>query len=178
MKTPVLCVSRNSVYHAMPDVDAYDQQRDARTFCDDRPLIAHPPCRAWSAYTRHQAKPAADEWTLGPMCVTWLRRNGGILEHPAHSKLFEYCRLPRPDDPMRDGIRTVAVWQSWWGYDLRKATWLTFFGINPLDLEFPYVLSAPGGDRRAQQLMSHAQRAETVPAFAQWLVDAVRGGWR
>ena len=84
----VLCVSKNSIYKRIERVEAFDLARDARTFGGGMPVVAHPPCRSWSAYCAHQAKPLAGEKELGPLCVAWLRECGGVLEHPAHSRLF------------------------------------------------------------------------------------------
>ena len=48
-----LCVAPNSLYKTMPGVECYDQARDVRSFTGGMPVVAHPPCRAWSAYTAH-----------------------------------------------------------------------------------------------------------------------------
>ena len=167
----VLCVSKNSIYKNYDKADCYDIDRDVRQFAGVLPVVAHPPCRAWSAYTAHQAKPLEGEKELGPLCVDHFKNNGGVLEHPAHSRLYEYCGLPLPGKSNGDLI-TVAVWQSWWGYSMRKSTWLCFNRIDLAGLIFPYRLTMPGGDRRRQQLMGHAERAATVPAFAEWLMNA------
>lgn len=171
-----LCVAPNSVYKAAPGVEAFDLARDVRTFAGGMPVVAHPPCRAWSAYTRHQAKPAPGEAELGPLCVEWLKREGGVLEHPAHSRLFAATGLPLPGQRIGD-LFTVAVLQAWWGYAMRKATWLVFSRVDVKALEFPYRehdSRAGAGDRRRQQLMSKHQRAATHPALADWLVSAAR----
>ena len=61
----VLCVQKNNHYRGMEGVEVYDKQRDARTFPGGMPVVAHPPCRAWSAFCRHQAKPEPGEKALG-----------------------------------------------------------------------------------------------------------------
>lgn len=48
-----LCVAPNSLYKRLPGVEAYDHARDVRSFAGGMPVVAHPPCRAWSAYTAH-----------------------------------------------------------------------------------------------------------------------------
>lgn len=92
----VLCAARNSVYHEMEGVDVFDALRGARSFAGGMPVIAHPPCRAWSAYCAHQAKPAPGEKELGIWCAEQVRENGGVLEQPAHSRLFDAAKLPKP----------------------------------------------------------------------------------
>lgn len=171
-----LCVAPNSGYKAMPGVECYDQARDVRSFPGGMPVVAHPPCRAWSAYTAHQAKPAPGEKELGLLCAEWLRREGGVLEHPAHSRLFEAARLPMPGQRLGD-LFTVPVLQAWWGYPMRKATWLCFSRVDLQLLDFPHCehdSRAGIGDRRRQQVMSKHQRAATVPTLAEWLVSAAR----
>lgn len=176
-RVAILCASPNSVYHSMPGVDVYDKARDVRTFGGGAPVVAHPPCRAWSAYTRHQAKPEPGEADLGLLCAEWLRSEGGVLEHPAHSRLFDAAGLPKPGE-RRGDLRTIMVLQAWWGYPMRKATWLCFSRVSPGSLLVPYRdhdSRAGVGDRRRQQVMSKHQRAATCPAFAEWLIAAAQG---
>ena len=172
-RVAVLCAARNSVYHQMEDVDVYDLDRDARTFPGGLPVVAHPPCRAWSAYCAHQAKPEPGEKELGIWCCEQLRQHGGVLEQPAHSRLFAAAKLPIP------GLRTGHLWslavrQSWWGHPVHKATWLCFSRINQSDVEVPLRLRDTRGDRRGWQVMSKNQRSATCPEFADWLVNIAR----
>lgn len=171
----VLCCAFKTPYKALPAVECFDRHLDVRTFAGGKPVVAHPPCRAWSVYTAHQSKPDPGEKELGPICVDHLRAEGGVLEHPAHSRLFVHCGLPAPGrGPGRDGLWTMEVWQAWWGYAMRKKTWLCFAGLGPEDIHLPFALHAAGGDRRREQIMSHAQRSATLPAFAVWLVTTAR----
>lgn len=168
-----LCVNRKSIYKQFENVDCYDIDRDARTFAGGLPVIAHPPCRAWSAFTSHQAKPREGEKELGPFCVDQVLANGGILEHPAYSRLFDHCGLP-PAGKGNNDVFTISIWQSWFGYDLRKATWLCFVGIDRAKIDIPFRLTMPGGDRRREQLMSKNQRMATTEQFARWLIDLAK----
>jgi len=169
----VLCCAKNSVYKKIPGIDCYDISRDCRTFTGSYPVIAHPPCRSWSAFTSHQAKPLPGEKELGLWCADKLKENGGVLEHPGHSRLFAAAGLPRPG--CKNGeLETIAVWQAWWGYPMKKNTWLCFSKIDPNCLQVPFRLHDQGRDRRRQQLMSKHQRAATCMEFALWLVDAAR----
>lgn len=94
-----LCVAPNSVYKTMLGVDAYDKGRDVRQFAGGMSVVAHPPCRAWSAYTSHQAKPEPGEKELGLLCADWLKREGGGTGAPG--------ALP----PVRGG-RPACAWQA------------------------------------------------------------------
>lgn len=167
----VLCVAKNSVYKTLPGVDAYDAARDARTFAGGMPVVAHPPCRSWSRHCRHQAKNVPQsEIELGLWCCDVLRECGGVLEQPAGSHLFAAGGLPQPGAQTGE-LWTAEVWQAWWGYSVRKATWLCFSRVPQDAVEFPLRLHAPGRDRRRVQVMSHNQRSATTREFASWLVD-------
>lgn len=67
---------------------------DVRTFQGGMPIVGHPPCRSWSAFCRHQAKPLLGEKELAPFVVEHLRKCGGVMEHPAHSTLWDALNLP------------------------------------------------------------------------------------
>jgi hypothetical protein len=171
----VLCASRSSIYHSLPGVDVFDDRRDARTFSGDTPIVAHPPCRSWSAFCRHQAKPQLGERELGLWCVRQLCECGGVLEQPAFSGLFEAAGLPMPGvRPVDEHLWSLQVWQAWWGYPTRKATWLCFCGVSRDSVDVPYRIHPRGGDRRTMQLMSKHQRSRTTKLFADWLVACAR----
>lgn len=158
----------------MPGLEVYDIKRDARTFPGGMPVVAHPPCRSWSAKCRHQAKPEPGEQMLGLWCAAQVRLHGGILEQPAHSHLWKAAGLPAPGDPETSTSYTLQTWQAWFGYPMKKATWLYFCGIDRDKVEIPFRLHPPGNDRRREQVMSKRQRSETIPAFAEWLVALAR----
>lgn len=170
----ILCASPRSVYTRMAGVEVYTPERDAWTFRGGMPVVAHPPCRVWSRYTRHQAKPGPDEERLGIWCAAAVEANGGILEQPAHSHLWARLGLPEPGLRARWEAWSTCVWQAWWGYPMRKATWLYFRGIPPPLVRTPLRLHPAGGDRAAEKRMSDAQRSATTPAFAEWLVELAR----
>lgn len=174
MKTiSALCVAPRSIYKSFEQVECFDRRRNVVTFTSNTPIVAHPPCRAWSRFTRQQAKPEPGEKDLGPLCVGFLRECGGVLEHPAHSHLWEHCKLPYPNES-KGSLWCMEVHQAWWGHPLRKKTWLLFNRIPKEIVEIPFLLHHGGNDRRRQQVMSKAQRSATPPDFAQWLVNLAR----
>jgi len=174
MPVAVLCVARNSIYKHIEGIECYDMKRDARTFSGGMPVVAHPPCRAWSAFCSHQAKPEPGEKELAPMCVDWLKQCGGVLEHPAYSKLWDHCALPKPGERMRDGMWSTRVSQAWWGDTRLKQTWLLFVGVSPNEIDIPYRLHCASGDRGRWNTMSKQKRAATPPLFANWLIEVAR----
>ena len=114
------------------------------------------------------------EKDIGPLCVEWLRKCGGVLEHPAHSRLWQACNLPLPGES-DGGLWTIAVWQSWWGFPMGiKRTWLCFHGISKRDIHTPLRLRGQGADRGLWATGSKSWRDRTTDEFADWLVDAAR----
>jgi hypothetical protein len=173
-RVSVLCASLRSVYYELEGVEVYDRNRDARTFAGDTPIVAHPPCRSWSVFMKHQAKPELGEKELGLWCCEQLRKCGGVLEQPAFSEMFAAAGFPTPGDRTTGDLWTLEVWQAWWGYKTKKTTWLAFVNVPRDAIEVPLRLHPRGGDGRAQQRMSRQQRSATPKAFAEWLVSAAR----
>jgi hypothetical protein len=171
-RVAVLCVSPKSIYKRLPFVDAYDKARDARTYFGDDPIVAHPPCRAWSAFCSHQAKPTPGEKDLAVFCVEAIRKNGGVLEHPAHSRLWKALDLPTPSDGLVDGLWTIEVKQSWFGDARRKSTWLLLSGVDLVSV--PVRPHSDANSRQKWNSMSKAARAATSLVFAEWLLDIAR----
>jgi hypothetical protein len=89
----VLFARDDSRYKDFSVYDVYDINRDARTFCKKMPVIAHPPCRAWGMLS-HMANPREGEKQLAYLALAQVRLNGGILEHPAGSRLWKEAPLP------------------------------------------------------------------------------------
>jgi len=106
-------------------------ERDAKLYAGPWPVVAHPPCGPWSRLShlcKHQ------DPTCGPRAVEQVREFGGVLEHPAHSKLWAHCGLPLPGASLsmfgaRDEF-TLEVEQCRWGHKCIKRTWLFFSGVE------------------------------------------------
>lgn len=120
--------------------DSWDEKRDARTFNGPGPVVAHPPCGPWGGL-RHLYEGA--EHDCGPRAVEQVRQFGGVLEHPARSKLWEACELP-PPVPGRVPDHSWE-WDPWcgfsievdqveWGHVARKRTWLYIVGASHEDV--------------------------------------------
>jgi hypothetical protein len=191
-----LYVDRLGPYPQMPGVDCWDEKRDARLYWGPHPVVAHPPCGPWSSL-RHLYR--GGEHDCGPRAVEQVRVFGGVLEQPAGSKLWEFCRLPKPVSgdwvPQRHDwyVDQLAGWsvqveQVSWGHPCRKPTWLFFVGVtSTLALmgrrtggTVTHWCSGGRGDnpkRRGPPIppgikAASAQiRRRTPPAFAEWLVS-------
>ena len=181
MTPAVLFARRDSIYKSLP-CDVWDEDRDARNFAGTAPVVAHPPCRAWGRLRGH-AKPAEHERALALLAVDLVRRNGGVLEHPASSSLWLMQAMPPPGHWDACGGITFPISQSWFGHRAEKLTWLYVVGLSPLEFPDlpPIAGSAPmsvcprSGMRRGmpgwRPSIRKPEREATPPQLAQWLLD-------
>lgn len=181
----VLFARADSNYKALPGVDVWDAQRDARNWPGGCPIVAHPPCRSWSVL-KHFAKPQDGERDLAPWAVEQVRKWGGVLEHPKGSALWKHCGLPAPGERDPWGGWTKPVLQMWWGHRAEKPTLLYIVGVQPRDIpelpfamgEAPRVLFNKRGLRAGmpgfRTECTREEREHTPPAMAEWLVDVAR----
>ena len=173
----VLFCSGRSIYAHLPGVDVWTRQRDAAKFAGATPVICHPPCRTWSLNLRHQAKPIdlEAEQNLGRFAVQVTMTNGGILEQPAGSKLWEDAKLPAVGEMSDPFCYTLAVEQAWWGFPTRKKTWLLVCGVPIHQVpKMPFQF-----DPKPKSLVwgNAAQRSRTLKPFAEWLCQVARAVW-
>src|SRR3990172_777390 len=94
------CLPRGP-YFGLPDVDPWDEERDARLYAGPWPVVAHPPCARWGRY-----------WSGGPMApgtrrlgdddgcfeaaLAAVRQWGGVLEHAEASHAWRAHGLTSP----------------------------------------------------------------------------------
>jgi len=176
----VLFAARDSIYKTIPGLDVWDEDRDALLWPGGNPGIFHPPCRLFSKWMRHFSKAEPIEKNLARWSVGRVRENGGVLEHPACSLLWNEMHLPKPGSHDRFGL-SIAVRQQWFGHKAEKATWLYICGGKALP-PIPFVLGYPEvkwdpwkGKRKIShpdmQRLSNRQRQSTPIEFAKWLVS-------
>lgn len=138
-RVAVLYAHRRTHYFDLPVV-VYTEREDARAFNLNGPVIAHPPCRPWCRMSHLSTAPAS-ETELAFHALAVVRRNCGVLEHPAHSKFWKSAPLPPPGAKDEYGF-TLAVSQKWWGHRAEKPTWLYIVGCSPRDIpELPLTLA-------------------------------------
>lgn len=196
MTIAALYVDARGPYPSMPDVETWDEARDARRYAGPWPIVAHPACGPWGCLA-HQYRGSEGGSELGVLAVTQVRQWGGVLEHPAHSRLWIACGLPRPGDGYdAHGGYSIATAQVEWGHVARKKTWLYLVGV-PTWLVRTYGPPFPGrapthwisgglsakhkGGRRPAGIKSCSaqQRRRTPPLFAQYLLTlAASTRWR
>ena len=179
-----LYVDPSGPYPKMLDVDCWDEARDAKLYAGPYPVVAHPPCGPWSRL-RHLC--TRQDPSCGPAAVCATQRWGGVLEHPAHSRLFEYMGLPKPGDAT-DGFsgRTFEVRQVDWGHVCEKPTWLYVVRSDQTYLQRKLREQAGTGiatrcvSRDAKRQSSRLKRASgpqcrlTPLPFAELLVEVAR----
>jgi hypothetical protein len=136
-----LYVQTAGVYFGLPDVDPWDEARDARIYAGPWPVVAHPPCSRWcrlaglvEARWGHRR---GDDGGCFASALASVRRWGGVLEHPAYSDAWAAFDLPAPPTggPWVRGICggwSCYVEQGRYGHLARKATWLYAFGVRSL----------------------------------------------
>lgn len=178
-----LFVRADSIYKTLPDVDAWDIERDARAWPGGCPVIAHPPCRAWGAFSMF-AKPRPGERELATWAVDRVREWGGVLEHPVRSRLWPEYGLPEPGERDKFGGWTLPIYQHWWGHRAQKSTRLYIVGVDPAGIppiplklgDAEYVIGDVGraSDGTNRPEVSKAEREHTPPDLARWLVDLAR----
>jgi len=133
----VLFARNDSRYKEMALIyDVYDIDRDARTFCKKLPVIAHPPCRAWGQLS-HMANPRPDEKQLAFFALAQVRLNGGVLEHPAGSRLWKEANLPLGDEVDEFGGFTIEIDQWDFGHVAHKNTKLYIY-MGSRDQSYPH----------------------------------------
>jgi hypothetical protein len=161
----------------------YDEKRDARKYEGPYPVVAHPPCRNWGQL-KHLAKGNDSDCAL--VAVDHVRKFGGVLEHPAYSKLFTACCLPLPGElPDAFGGRTIEVCQVDYGHVARKRTWLYLVGVHNAGPVLPrrepshWVSGGRKHERKGSggvvpegiKVCSAQQRRRSPIEFARWLVS-------
>lgn len=140
-----LYVQTNGSYFDLPDVDPWDEARDARQYNGPYPVVAHPPCQRWGKMwfgqpltvklTGRRKKKGDDEGCF-EAALKAVRQYGGILEHPWGSHAWAHFGLNKPSreggwiaaDML--GGWTCCIEQGRYGHYARKPTLLYAFGVE------------------------------------------------
>ena len=194
-----LFVHPRGPYSGRPDVDAWTAARDARRYSGPWPVVAHPPCARWSAYTFFarggvkQDKQIGDDGGCFAAALRAVRTWGGVLEHPRYSRAWPAFGIQRPPrgggwQRLGCGGWTCEVWQGRYGGKVPKPTWLYYYGARPpapLDWKVATKREAVfttfyRNDRRRSRrsgltLQSTQQRSRTPDRFRDVLLELARG---
>lgn len=184
-----LYAQKGGVYYGIPDVDPWDEERDARKYAGPHPVVAHPPCARWcqlaSVNLARYGQPIGDDGGCFAAALASVRAWGGVLEHPAYTIAWGRFSLP---DPVRGGWSrelfgpgwVTEVSQSAYGHRARKRTWLYYVGPKPPLLDWRDVdgdawVSWGDHDRYPNQPRLSPSEAKATPlAFRDVLLDMAR----
>lgn len=152
-RVAALYVDPRGVYAGLPDVDVWDEARDARTYAGPWPVVAHPPCARWSRLAgfteaRFGLKRGEDGGCFAA-ALEAVQRFGGVLEHPAYSDAWKRYGLLRPSVREGwtldfDGGATCYIEQGRYGLPVKKATWLYAVGVALPDLRWGWTPDCEG----------------------------------
>ena len=141
-RVAALYVATGGAYFGLPDVDPWDEARDARRYDGPWPVVAHPPCSRWCQLAHvvqaRYGHRVGDDGGCFSAALSAVRAHGGVLEHPAHTHAWAAFGLPRPDraggwtETDAHGGRACHVEQGHYGHRARKATWLYAVTSAPL----------------------------------------------
>lgn len=180
-----LFVAKGGVYFGLPDVEPWDESRDARTYAGPWSVVAHPPCSRWCRLAglveKRWGYKKGDDGGAFASALASVRRFGGVLEHPAWSDAFMAHGLgtPRGGGWQRTlcGGAVTHIEQWHYGHRAKKATWLYAFGcelpaliwgMTPDNAVTAYVTDGGGDVKR--------RKAARPPALISWCGNHVASG--
>jgi hypothetical protein len=187
-----LFVQRNGCYYGLPDVDPWDETRDARLYPGPHPVVAHPPCSRWCRLAglveARWGHKRGDDGGCFASALASVRRWGGVLEHPAYSDAWAAHGLNAPAGKgwhVADfqGGWTCQVDQGRYGHVARKSTWLYAVGCDLPSLDWRSIKgeglvswcgnhTKAGGEDRPR--VGKAAASATPPAFREILLTMAR----
>lgn len=187
-----LYVETNGSYYGIDGVDPWDEARDARKYDGPYPVVAHPPCQRWGAmafvnYARwggEHNRPRNDGGCFAA-ALHAVRLWGGVLEHPAKSRAWDWFGLTKPDRSgwtrCPTGAWVCEVWQSAYGHRANKATWLYFVGDGPPDMDWSRPIGThqvgfydQRGKDRNKPTLSRREASGTPTPFRDVLISMAR----
>lgn len=165
-----LYVQTDGSYYGLPDVDPWDEARDARTYGGPYPVVAHPPCQRWGKLWAGQPlfikktgirKIKGDDSGCFAAALNAVRTWGGVIEHPDQSHAWAHFHLNKP--PRAGGWVAADMLGGWtccieqgrYGHHARKPTWLYACGVDLPELRWgksemkldPEIVARIGIDR-------------------------------
>ncbi len=191
-----LYVETGGVYFGLPDVDPWDEERDARLYAGPWPVVAHPPCQRWCRFAKGIAAQypeyqVGDDGGCFEAALAAVRDHGGVLEHPADSLAWDWFDLPKPRSSqgwtasMLEYGASCYIEQGRYGNPMRKATWLYAYRVELPNLRWGRRIDSEAGkfkwgSKLYKPASNHArpridsQHSVTTPAFRDVLLDMAR----
>lgn len=146
-----LYVEVGGSYYGLPDVDPWDEARDARLYAGPNPVVAHPPCQRWGKLwagqplfikrTGIRKKKGADGGCFAA-ALNAARAYGGIIEHPWQSHAWPHFNINVP--PREGGWIAADFYGGWtccveqgrYGHYARKPTLLLAYNCDLPELDW------------------------------------------
>jgi hypothetical protein len=183
-----LYVETGGAYYGLPDVDPWDEERDARNYPGPFPVVAHPPCSSWCQLApvnlARWGSPIGDDAGTFAAALESVRTFGGVLEHPAYSLAWAEFGLPRPSRgwwsaSFHDVGFVTEVSQCAYGHAARKRTWLYAVRVDlpALDWSEPAWSHVIGNGVNAGESCDMPKLDKTIQtptAFRDVLLDMAR----
>lgn len=165
-KFPVFFVAPNTLYDRRR-FDLWDKKRDATRYPGKLPAVLHPPCRLWGRLRKFSTAPK-EEKDLAIWALRYVRTFGGILEHPADSKLWSYATT---DDLV------LKVDLHHFGFPAKKSTRLLVAGaplrlLPPIPLPRKPITRKIGTNYGLPELPK-SKRSQSPPGFIDWVYTAL-----
>lgn len=189
-----LFVAKGGIYFDRPDVDPWDEARDARGYVGPHAVVAHPPCSRWCRLAglveARWGHKRGEDGGCFEAALEAVRQFGGVLEHPAYSKAWERFGIDRP--PRQGGWIaadefgfTCHVEQGRYGHRAKKATWLYAVNVDlpellwgsSLDQTSTALVSWCGNKTRADEKrprLTSREASASPPEFAEILIAMAR----
>lgn len=175
-KTVVLFAQADSTYKEL-DCDVYDIERNALSCKSKKACIYHPPCRTWGRL-RSFANVHPGEHLLAVWSILRIWRYGGVLEHPAGSKLWNIMSLAKPGQGLDNrGGYSISIDQSWFGHPCKKNTWLYIKGCTiseipafPLRFDLIQYCISSNSKKTGLKEVSKKWREKTPVELANYLI--------
>lgn len=170
----ILFCNEDSIYDTL-NVATYKKSNDYTNFPGQTSIIAHPPCQQWSRM-RSFSKPCIKDKILAPIALAFVRKYGGVLEHPNGSLLWKIMNINRSSKVDKYGGYTISVDQKWWGHPCKKSTLLYIVGCPIKDLpimpiSFDATEYSIGNSNKSIKEIPKAKRSNTPVRFARWLIQ-------
>lgn len=146
-----LYVETAGSYFGLPDIDPWDEQRDARLYAGPHPVVAHPPCQRWGKLWAGQPlwikrtgerKKKGDDGGCFAAALNAARAYGGVIEHPWGSHAWPHFGINKP--PREGGWIAADFYGGWtccveqgrYGHHARKPTMLLVYGCDLPELDW------------------------------------------
>lgn len=175
----VLYVQSGSFYERFKDLDLWNIERNAILFKGKNVLIAHPPCRGFGRL-RSFSNHTGCELLLAYSAISKVRVNGGIVEHPISSTLWQKMKVGSIKTPDRWGGYLIKIHLSDFGFKARKPTGLYIVGckfselpVQPISFD-AITHSICTSKKSAKKELDSKIRSKTPVALIHWFLEVAQ----